>query len=143
MRMRALLFCLLLCPTFSYANEPIPQIIISTSLTISGPINFAENSDAINQTTALALTLLATSMKEQTFSLEIAGHADPTREKRSAKKLAARRADAARTYLISQGVDPKRLLFRGYADRQPLNAGASSTESNANRRVEARLIEAK
>ena len=150
--MRAALLCwLLICAKFSYAEEPTSSpttqriIVTPTTITITviGAMLFDENSDAINPGTASALTLLVQIIKDLAHvkTFEISGHADPATEKRSAQKLAVRRAKAARSYLISQGVDPKRLIAKGYADKKPLKISAA--EGSINRRVEISIAEVK
>lgn len=68
--------------------------------------------------------------------LEIGGHADPTTEGLYADKIALKRAKAVEKYLISQGIEPKRLTVRGYAARLSLNESRSKEERAENRRVE-------
>jgi outer membrane protein OmpA-like peptidoglycan-associated protein len=69
--------------------------------------------------------------------VEVAGHAD-AREQDEAK-LALRRAESVRAYLIAHGVPAEILVVRGYGAEIPAAGDASDTSDAghaANRRVE-------
>ncbi len=44
-------------------------------------------------------------------------------------------------YLVSKGVDPKRLLAAGFGEFQPLDTGDSDDALRRNRRIELKLTE--
>jgi OOP family OmpA-OmpF porin len=148
--MRSLLLSLLFCASVSYAEEPAsepsPRVVITSSeITVVGPICFDANSDVITTEMSTGLTIFAQILKEQSYvkTFEIAGHAEPATEKRAAKKLAAHRARAAKSYLASQGVDPKKLVAKGYADKKPIKTGTSAAASRENRCIEIIILELK
>ncbi|PON12675.1 hypothetical protein C2W62_38355, partial [Candidatus Entotheonella serta] len=51
-------------------------------------------------------------------------------------ELSSARAAAAVRYLISQGVDPKRISVGGYAEHQPIGDNATREGRAQNRRIE-------
>ena len=50
----------------------------------------------------------------------VVGHTDPTGSKAMNEKLSKRRADAVRAYLVSKGVDAKRIQTEGKGGAEPL-----------------------
>lgn len=70
--------------------------------------------------------------------VEIAGHTD----KRSTSKekynllLSEKRAKAVADYLVKKGMDPQRLVVKGYGFSQPIAENDPATGNDANRRVE-------
>jgi outer membrane protein OmpA-like peptidoglycan-associated protein/Tol biopolymer transport system component len=75
------------------------------------------------------------------ISVEIAGHTDSVGVEAYNKKLSQDRAEAVRSYVIAGGIDPGRVISRGYGEEQP--AADNSTEEGRarNRRVEMRVNE--
>ncbi len=69
----------------------------------------------------------------------IAGHTDSTGSEEYNQRLSERRAAAVMHYLVSQGVDARRIDARGFGERYPV-ADNSTPEGRAlNRRVEIRI----
>ncbi len=73
-------------------------------------------------------------------SVEVRGHASVGEA--TASRLAQRRADAARTYLVEHGIEAGRLVARGYGVDVPLDANATALGRARNRRVEFRILDA-
>jgi len=68
--------------------------------------------------------------------VEIAAHTDARPTEQEAKRLTDLRADSVRRYLISKGVDAKRLLAKGYGHEKWVASDATAQGREANRRVE-------
>ena len=51
--------------------------------------------------------------------VEISGHTDDVGSSSSNQTLSQRRADSVRFWLISNGVDPDRLIAKGYGEEYP------------------------
>lgn len=77
--------------------------------------------------------------------LRVDGHTDKrpitSPQFKSNWDLSASRAIAVVQYLVSKGVDPKRLLAAGFGEFQPLDAGESDDALRRNRRIELKLTE--
>ena len=99
---------------------------------------------------AIELDKLVECMKENTdMIVEIGSHTDCRASKRYNEKLSARRAKAAREYVISKGIEPFRIYGRGYGETRLLNGCAceptnksdcSEEEHQLNRRTEFRIV---
>lgn len=70
---------------------------------------------------------------------EIAGHTDSRGSAALNLALSQARADAVRSVLISDGVDPGRLVAKGYGAQQPVEG--QSPDAAVNRRVEGHRVD--
>ncbi len=73
------------------------------------------------------------------ISIEIAGHTDFKGSAHYNKVLSVRRAKSVYKYLINNGIDYKRLEYRGYGFLQPLCTEKSEACSARNRRTEIKI----
>jgi outer membrane protein OmpA-like peptidoglycan-associated protein len=70
------------------------------------------------------------------IEVEISGHTDNVGKKASNVKLSQKRADSVRSWLISKGVDPKRLTAKGYGPDKPIVPNDTPENKRLNRRIE-------
>ncbi len=76
-----------------------------------------------------------------TIVVEVAGHADERGGYEYNIRLTQARANAVVDYLVRKGIDPRRLIGKGYGWTQPVIKGAKTErEHQMNRRVEFRII---
>ncbi len=68
--------------------------------------------------------------------VDINGHTDSTGSLAHNQQLSEQRAISVETYLIGQGIDPRRMSAIGYGPNQPIADNASEQGRAANRRVE-------
>ncbi len=68
--------------------------------------------------------------------VEVQGHTDSVGSDEGNLSLSQRRAEAVRTYLVDNGVDPDRLSARGYGEAKPKTTNRTPEGRQANRRVE-------
>ena len=88
-----------------------------------------------------ALNVLVDALKTKTtMVIEIGGHTDNIGNPASNQKLSADRAKAVRDYLIKHGIEPKRLIAKGYGDTQPVASNETPEGRQQNRRTEVRII---
>jgi outer membrane protein OmpA-like peptidoglycan-associated protein len=73
-------------------------------------------------------------------ALEISAHTDDVGSDDSNLKLSDRRAKSVVKYLTDKGVDPKRLVARGYGETQPLAENTSDENRAKNRRVQFKIL---
>jgi len=74
------------------------------------------------------------------MKLEISGHTDNTGSLRINQKLSRDRAKAVVDYLVSSGVSADMLVYKGYADSQPVAPNDTAEGRERNRRVEFKVL---
>jgi outer membrane protein OmpA-like peptidoglycan-associated protein len=72
----------------------------------------------------------------------IEGHTDSTAPDSYNLSLSQRRANAVEDFLITQSVDPTRILATGYGEQLPIASNATAAGRQANRRVEIVVLDA-
>ena len=72
----------------------------------------------------------------------IEGHTDSTAPDSYNLALSQRRSNAVEDFLITQGVDPTRILATGYGEQLPIASNATAAGRQANRRVEIVVLDA-
>jgi outer membrane protein OmpA-like peptidoglycan-associated protein len=81
-------------------------------------------------------------VENPTIVVEVAGHADERGGYEYNIRLTQARANAVVDYLVKKGINPNRLIPKGYGWTQPVIKGAKTErEHQLNRRVEFRIIE--
>lgn len=73
--------------------------------------------------------------------VEIQGHTDNVGNAEANQRLSQRRAQAVRDYLVTQGVDRKRLQATGYGATVPISDNATAQGRAENRRVQFEIVE--
>ncbi len=73
------------------------------------------------------------------LSIEIRGHTDSTGSALYNANLSLQRALAVHSYLIRQGIDPRRLMSAGYGETEPVASNETKEGRQENRRVEFRV----
>jgi OOP family OmpA-OmpF porin len=68
--------------------------------------------------------------------IEVAGYTDNVGSKKYNKKLSLQRAKAVANLLVKFGVNPKKIVVKGYGEDYPLVLNTTSTNKALNRRVE-------
>ena len=79
----------------------------------------------------------------QTYSdiiVEISGHTDDVGSASSNQSLSQRRADSVRFWLISKGIQPDRIISKGYGEEFPRVPNTSPENKRMNRRIEFKRI---
>jgi outer membrane protein OmpA-like peptidoglycan-associated protein/uncharacterized protein YidB (DUF937 family) len=101
-------------------------------------INFASGSAEIPQGSDDFLNKAAVAMKSAPAGtmIEVGGHTDNSGDETSNFQLSQARADAVRTYLVSQGVNPAMLVTKGYGDTRPVSSNDTDEGRFRNRRIE-------
>jgi len=102
---------------------------------------FDTNSSYVKDEAYPSLDKVATILRENPgMKVEIQGHADSTGTAEYNLWLSERRAERVMDYLVSKGIDPERLVAKGYGSTQPV-ASNETTEGRAqNRRVELKRL---
>ncbi len=106
-------------------------------------VNFAFNSAVLTPESKKILDedrTVARLKGEPDMRVEVAGHTDSVGSDAYNQKLSERRAQAVVDYLVSTGVDPKRLKAVGYGKTKPIASNATEAGRAENRRVELQVF---
>ena len=104
-------------------------------------VQFKTNEDILLPTSAKELQKLAEYLiKNEELTAEILGHTDNVGDSESNKILSQKRAESIKRFLVSLGVNAKRLTAIGKGDSQPKSKNDSEEGRLMNRRVEVRLL---
>ena len=82
------------------------------------------------------LNRVAALLIQKNFSLKLAGHTDNTGSAALNMRLSKDRAEAIRSYLVSQGANASRIEATGYGMEQPIASNKTAAGRQKNRRVE-------
>lgn len=88
------------------------------------------------------LNKLERMMRQNTnLRVEISGHTDNFGSAAYNMKLSQKRAQAVKDFLVSKGIDPRRVTVRGYGETRPLASNDDEKEGRElNRRVEFKVL---
>ncbi len=110
-------------------------------VTFASGLLFDFDSDVVRPEAQTNLRELAISLEKYSGSnLLIIGHTDQLGSEDYNQRLSERRANAAATYLISQGVSGSRLATRGLGETEPIATNETEAGRQTNRRVEVAIF---
>lgn len=103
-------------------------------------IYFETNSYTLNNKSTAELNKLLLFLKKNADTkLELAGHTDNVGSDADNLKLSTNRAQAVYDYLLKNGADKNRLMFKGYGKSQPIADNNSEEGRAKNRRLEVKV----
>jgi outer membrane protein OmpA-like peptidoglycan-associated protein len=71
--------------------------------------------------------------------MSLEGHTDNSGTDKANDELSQKRADAAKAYLVSKGIDTDRLSTAGFGSQQPIADNKTAAGKAKNRRVEIKV----
>ncbi|HLK89229.1 MAG TPA: OmpA family protein [Polyangia bacterium] len=111
---------------------------------VVGGINFRRNSADIKATSFPTLKKAVAVFKDYpALRVEISGHTSNEGKREFNMKLSRKRAEAVKDYLVSAGIDEKRIGTVGYGPDKPIADNDTKEGQEKNRRIEFRLLSAK
>jgi outer membrane protein OmpA-like peptidoglycan-associated protein len=72
--------------------------------------------------------------------IEVGGHTNNVPPDEYCDRLSTARAKAVADYLAAKGIDPKRVLFKGYGKRKPVASNTTPEGRVLNQRVEIKIL---
>jgi flagellar motor protein MotB len=75
-----------------------------------------------------------------TIHIEISGHTDDVGNKLTNQVLSENRSKSVYQYLINSGINPTRLVYKGYGETQPILPNTSDENRGKNRRTEFKIV---
>ena len=104
-------------------------------------VNFASDKADLTPESSATLDKVAASLKDwPEVKVEVEGHTDSTNTHQHNMKLSQARAESVRNYIVSKGVDPARLVPKGYGPDQPIADNKTQEGRAKNRRVELKKL---
>lgn len=132
-------------PTRNQEKQPHSTTNVSKTILWS-QLTYAENQFVISGVGRCELDKFVKLLKDNpTVRIELRSHADNQKEAVASVKLSKNRAKAAAGYLISQGIEPNRIISEGYGTTELLvpckkDKPCTTTQHGMNRRTEIRVI---
>ena len=121
--------------TLRYKRERAPKPLI-----LDG-VNFDTAKATIRPESFARLdTVVDFMVHKQDARVEISGHTDNVGNAGANKTLSEKRAQACRNYLVSKGIDKKRLDAVGFGDEHPIAPNDTDEGRQKNRRIEAKEL---
>jgi outer membrane protein OmpA-like peptidoglycan-associated protein len=74
-----------------------------------------------------------------TMEIELSGHTDNQGDPKKDLKLSEDRVKTVKEYLVSKGIDPRRITGKGYGGTKPIASNAKEETRKLNRRVEVKI----
>ncbi|NNG26026.1 MAG: OmpA family protein [Ignavibacteriaceae bacterium] len=121
--------------------DPEDDVVkIDVPIVLEG-ITFETGKSDITPESAVVLQAALKTLKTyQDIIVEISGHTDNVGSNSSNQSLSQRRADSVRFWLISNGVDPDRIIAKGYGEEFPRVPNDTPDNKRMNRRIEFKRI---
>lgn len=121
----------------TYKNDiPLQPIEVNVTTRLNN-IQFETNSFKLLPVSLIELDKLLQLLNENpALKIEISGHTDNTGSAADNLKLSQNRAKAVVDYLVSKGVDAKRLTWKGYGATKPIADNKTEEGKARNRRTE-------
>jgi outer membrane protein OmpA-like peptidoglycan-associated protein len=120
---------------------PLSPITVGAKISLRN-IFFETNSFKLKNESKYELVKLNEFLKgNPSVRIEISGHTDNVGADIANQTLSTNRAKAVYDYMIKQGIDPKRLVFKGYGKTQPMDVNSTEAGRARNRRTEVKIIE--
>jgi OOP family OmpA-OmpF porin len=117
--------------------EPVVEAPAPEPLALPGPVVFARGSDKLSPESEPALKQVVAymSQEKEVTLLRIEGHTDNLGLSDQNQRLSEARALAVAGWLVSKGVDCKRLVAVGFGDTRPLVDNIDDESRSKNRRT--------
>lgn len=102
---------------------------------------FALGKAAISPESHEELDEISTMMEvNPTMTIQLEGHTDFRGNAKQNLKLSERRVESVKEYLVSKGIDKKRIKTKAFGGTQPLSRANDEESRTNNRRVEVRIL---
>ncbi|MEN2283290.1 OmpA family protein [Algoriphagus sp. SE2] len=120
----------------------LDQLILEKSIVLENIYYDLDKAD-IRPDAAVELDKLVQILKDNpSIRIELSSHTDDRSSDEYNLDLSQRRAQSAVDYIVSQGIDPSRLVAKGYGESQLIIENATTEEEHQkNRRTEFKVIE--
>ncbi len=122
-------------------NIPLLPIQVGSSIILKNIFFELDKSDLKEESHSELAKLLEFLEKNNSISIEIAGHTDKQGSHEYNLELSETRAKAVYEYLIAKGIDANRLQYKGYSYDKPIATNDTEEGRALNRRTEFVIVE--
>ncbi|MDP3785719.1 MAG: OmpA family protein [Undibacterium sp.] len=126
---------------------PPPLVVKSAPVVTSEKVTFAADAffdfdkSVLKSEAKVKLDDMASKLKDVNLEVIVAvGHTDSVGPDAYNQKLSVRRSDAVKAYIISRGIDAKRVFSEGKGEKQPVADNKTKEGRAKNRRVEIEVV---
>ncbi len=125
----------------NYIDIPLQPITVDATIELKN-VFFDINSYRLKKESFAELDNIVRLLKENnTITISINGHTDSTGNSADNMKLSVERARAVVEYLINQGIEKNRLVYKGFGATQPKASNETEEGRTRNRRTELKIIQ--
>jgi outer membrane protein OmpA-like peptidoglycan-associated protein len=122
-------------------SEPNETVDAIAEILEVEPVQFDDSSADITAESLVSLDRVVEILEaDEATRLEVAGHTDDIGPADGNQRWSERRARSVRDYLVSQGIDPERLVAAGYGENRPIADNNTEEGRAQNRRIEFTLL---
>jgi outer membrane protein OmpA-like peptidoglycan-associated protein len=139
------------CPQEKGIDDPDPAKrgcpkavrVTAGEIVILEQVQFDTNKATVKPASEELLAAVAQVMKDhpEITRVEVQGHTDDRGKKKRNAKLSQARAEAVAAILVARGIEPGRLVAKGYGQDRPLAPNDSAENRQKNRRVQFVILE--
>ena len=124
------------------APPPPKATLAGEKIDLSETVQFETNSAQLLERSKQLLDDVAREMTEhpEVKRIQIEGHTDNVASKRYNMKLSQDRVKSVREYLISKGIDGKRLTTKAFGETRPIASNKTEEGRAKNRRVDFKVL---
>ena len=116
------------------------QLSAGQTLQVS-QIYFDADSTRMKETSFPVVKEIADFLEENPLVvIEVGGHTNSTPPHEFCDKLSTGRAKSVAEYIVEQGIDPTRVIYKGYGKRKPRFSNRTSDGRRRNQRVEIKIL---
>jgi outer membrane protein OmpA-like peptidoglycan-associated protein len=121
-------------------NIPLSPLIAGERVVLNNIFFEVDKFDLKEQSKVELGKLITFLNSNPTLTIELSGHTDNTGNKQNNLVLSTNRARSVYQYLVANGIDAKRLSYKGYGDTQPVADNKTEAGRKLNRRTEFKVI---
>ncbi|AHM58595.1 ompa/motb domain protein [Flammeovirgaceae bacterium 311] len=121
-------------------NIALRPLAVGTTVRLDN-VMFQQSTAVLVEESAASLDKVVQMLKENpSMEIMLTGHTDNQGSSRANIRLSQERVDAVKSYLVSRGVDQKRIKGKGYGGTRPIASNANPETRQLNRRVEFTIL---
>jgi outer membrane protein OmpA-like peptidoglycan-associated protein len=123
--------------------EPPPTVVVTKEkIELDRTVQFESGKSKLIDDSTKLLDDVTKVLQEhpEILLVQIEGHTDSVGSDRKNKKLSEARAKAVRAYLITHGIDKKRLVAKGFGEAKPVEKNDTEEGRFKNRRVDLKIL---